>query len=215
MNDLTCIARRRTRPRPSPNRQCCSRRVPRRCYGARPGSMSPTWLAPGRPPPDRSSRATRKQQRGSPCRRSMPLEPSRMERDSGGTTAAHGCRSVVGADGAPADAWFSSQAGVSGARAKTLGHCPERSSAPAQRRRPHQRDRARAALSAVALPVGCRRRWRWECSVRSAACERRDGVNRHGPDGSVRTGQHDCVSAHLGGAPRPRGARACVGGDLA
>jgi hypothetical protein len=38
-----------------------------------------------------------------------------MERDSRGATAAlHGCRSAVGADCAPADAWPSSRAGVSG-----------------------------------------------------------------------------------------------------
>ena len=40
--------------------------------------------------------------------------PDRMERDSEGTTAAfHGCSSVVGADGAPADGWSSSIASVS------------------------------------------------------------------------------------------------------
>jgi hypothetical protein len=56
------------------------------------------------------------------CPRSLvTLEaPTRMERDSGSVTVAfHGCRSAVGADRAPADAWFSSARGVSGLTADT------------------------------------------------------------------------------------------------
>jgi len=56
--------------------------------------------------------------------------PSCMELDSGSVTAAlHGCRSAVGADCEPADAWSSSSAGVSGREAETLARRPNEESA--------------------------------------------------------------------------------------
>ena len=48
-----------------------------------------------------------------------------MERDSGSVTAAfHGCRSAVGADCAPADAWPSSEARASAALSELLASTP-------------------------------------------------------------------------------------------
>ena len=48
MNDLARIHGRRTRPRPSSYKRCCSRRASRRCCGARPGSTCPTCSPPAR-----------------------------------------------------------------------------------------------------------------------------------------------------------------------
>jgi hypothetical protein len=50
-----------------------------------------------------------------------------MERDSGsGTAAFHGCRSAVGADRAPADAWSSSAAGAARWTVRTAAPVPTR-----------------------------------------------------------------------------------------
>jgi hypothetical protein len=64
--------------------------------------------------------------------------PSRMELDSGSVTAAlHGCRSAVGADCEPADAWSSSKASAAIApRTRSLLHeCRRRLRAARRRRR--------------------------------------------------------------------------------